>query len=188
MCPCVGHERISGFGLFQNLEGRKVTGERRAWKPIHHFPCYQEWIDSTLEEAKAMILDYFKFSVAWLITMEHRRISWIVSKLCIWLNTLLKKQHVVVGFDFSLFLLLEFLVICMLSHFGSSVQLFAAPWTPWDSLGKNTGVGCHALLQGTLFLIQGLNPHLLHLLYWPAGSLPLTPPGKPLNNLGRGQY
>ena len=27
-------------------------------------------------------------------------------------------------------------------------------------LGKNTGVGCHALLQG-LFLTQGSNPHLL---------------------------
>ena len=32
---------------------------------------------------------------------------------------------------------------------------------PWDSLGKNTGVGCHALLQG-IFLTQGLNPGLLH--------------------------
>jgi len=27
--------------------------------------------------------------------------------------------------------------------------------------GKNTGVGCHSLLQG-IFLIQGLNPGLLH--------------------------
>ena len=27
--------------------------------------------------------------------------------------------------------------------------------------GKNTGVGCHFLLQG-IFLIQGLNPRLLH--------------------------
>ena len=35
---------------------------------------------------------------------------------------------------------------------------------PWDSPGKNTGVGCHALLQG-IFLIQGLNPRLLHLLH-----------------------
>ena len=26
---------------------------------------------------------------------------------------------------------------------------------------KNNGVGCHFLLQG-IFLIQGLNPHLLH--------------------------
>ena len=30
---------------------------------------------------------------------------------------------------------------------------------PWDSPGKNTGVGCHALLQRT-FLTQGLNPCL----------------------------
>ena len=30
---------------------------------------------------------------------------------------------------------------------------------PWDSLGKNTGVGCHALLQG-IFQTQGSNPNL----------------------------
>ena len=32
---------------------------------------------------------------------------------------------------------------------------------PWDSPGKNTGVGCHALLQG-IFPTQGSNPGLLH--------------------------
>ena len=32
---------------------------------------------------------------------------------------------------------------------------------PWDSPDKNTGVGCHSLLQGT-FLTQGLNPGLPH--------------------------
>ena len=47
-----------------------------------------------------------------------------------------------------------------------------------DSPGKNTGVGCHALLQG-IFSTQGLNPSLLHLLHWQAGSLPLAPSGKP---------
>ena len=31
---------------------------------------------------------------------------------------------------------------------------------PWDSPGKNTGVGSHFLLQG-IFLTQGLNPGLL---------------------------
>ena len=31
----------------------------------------------------------------------------------------------------------------------------------WDSSGKNTGVGCHSLLQG-IFLTQGWNPGLLH--------------------------
>ena len=30
-----------------------------------------------------------------------------------------------------------------------------------DSPGKNTGVGCHPLLQG-IFLTQGSNPGLLH--------------------------
>ena len=48
-----------------------------------------------------------------------------------------------------------------------------------DFLGKNTGVGCHALLQG-IFPTQGLNLCLLCLLHWQAGSLPLAPPGKPL--------
>jgi len=32
---------------------------------------------------------------------------------------------------------------------------------PWDFLGKNTGVGCHALLQG-IFRTQRSNPGLLH--------------------------
>ena len=42
--------------------------------------------------------------------------------------------------------------------------------------GKNTGVGCHFLLQG-VFLTQELNPSLLH---WQVDSLPLTYPGSPL--------
>ena len=42
---------------------------------------------------------------------------------------------------------------------------------PWDSPGKNTGVGCCALFQGSS---QGLNPCFL----WPASSLPLAPPGR----------
>ena len=49
---------------------------------------------------------------------------------------------------------------------------------PWDSPGKNTGVGCHLLLQG-IFPTQESNPRLLWLLHWQAGSLPLAPSGKP---------
>ena len=48
---------------------------------------------------------------------------------------------------------------------------------PRDSLGKNTGVGCHDLLQG-IFPIQGSNPNLLQLLN--AGRFfTAEPPGKP---------
>ena len=39
-------------------------------------------------------------------------------------------------------------------------------------------MGCHFLFQG-IFLIQGSNLHLLSLLHWQAGSLPLVTPGKP---------
>ena len=48
----------------------------------------------------------------------------------------------------------------------------------WDSAGKNIGVGCHALHQGT-FRTQGSNPHLLRLLcyrrilyHWATGGSP----------------
>ena len=44
-----------------------------------------------------------------------------------------------------------------------------------DSLGNNTGVGCHILFQG-IFPTQGLNPELL------VDSLPSEPPGKPRYN------
>ena len=43
---------------------------------------------------------------------------------------------------------------------------------PWDSPGKNPGVGCHALLQG-IFPTQGWNPRLLP---WQADLLALEPP------------
>ena len=52
---------------------------------------------------------------------------------------------------------------------------------PWDSSGKNTGVGCPALLQG-IFPTPGSNPHPLTS---PAlvgrFFLPLAPPGKPFS-------
>ena len=77
----------------------------------------------------------------------------------------------------------------MLTRF-ISVQLFAAPWTtacqaplPWDSPGKNSGVSCHALLQG-IFPTQVSNPHLFCLLHWEVGSLPLALPGKHVPNMG----
>ena len=47
-----------------------------------------------------------------------------------------------------------------------------------ESPGKNTGVGCQALLH-RIFPTQRLNPCLLSLLCWQASSLPLAPPRKP---------
>ena len=41
------------------------------------------------------------------------------------------------------------------------IQLFATPWSPWNSPSQNTGVGSLSLLRG-IFPTQGLNPGLPH--------------------------
>jgi len=65
--------------------------------------------------------------------------------------------------------------VCVLSH----VWLFATRWTracqsplSWNFPGKNTGVGCHFLLQG-IFPTQEWNLCLLSLLHWQGDSLKL---------------
>ena len=91
----------------------------------------------------------------------------------------------------------------MLSHFS---HVPTRHHCQWDFPCKDTGMGCHALLQG-IFLTQGSNQHLMspaslcfttsttweshislleaitvlfsHLL-WQVDSLPLVPPRKPL--------
>ena len=66
----------------------------------------------------------------------------------------------------------------------SCVWLFVTSWavsppgSSWDLWSKNTGMGCHFLLQ-EIFLTQGSNPHLL---YWQAASLPLSHLRRPSTN------
>ena len=55
---------------------------------------------------------------------------------------------------------------------------------PWDSPSKNTGVGCHFLLQG-IFLTQRLNLGYLCLLHWQADSLSPYHLGSPIFPHGR---
>ena len=71
--------------------------------------------------------------------------------------------------------------MCILSH----VQFFVIHGLqltkllcPWDFPGKNTGVGCHLLLQG-IFPTQGLNSHLLCFLHWQVDYSLLVPHEKP---------
>ena len=74
---------------------------------------------------------------------------------------------------------------CVLSRF-SRVRLCVTLWTvahqaplSRNSPGKNTGVGCHFLLQGT-FQTQGSNPGLLCLLHWQMSYCHLGSPLMPL--------
>ena len=67
-------------------------------------------------------------------------------------------------------------MLLLLSHEVASYS-FETLWIvacqhlcPWDSPGKNTGVGRHFLPQG-IIPTQGMNPRLLSLLHWQVGSL-----------------
>ena len=72
--------------------------------------------------------------------------------------------------------------MCACSVMSNSLRLCGLEPTrllcPWGFPGKNAGVDCHFLLQG-IFLTQGLNARLLHVLHRQVDSLPPAPPGKP---------
>ena len=74
----------------------------------------------------------------------------------------------------------------------SGVRFSVAPWTlarqtplSVEFSSRNTGVGCHFLLEG-IFLTQGSNPYLLCFLHWQSDSLPIAPLGKPPGNVQGG--
>ena len=70
---------------------------------------------------------------------------------------------------------LKFCCCCLVNKLYPTLQPHGLESTkllcPWDFPGKNTGVGCHFLLQG-LFLTQGSNPRLLQM-----SSVPLSHQG-----------
>ena len=80
-------------------------------------------------------------------------------------------------------------ISCVCSQSLSHVQLFMTLWAVscQDSpsmhfLGRNTGAGCHFLLEG-VFLTQRPNPHPLLLLHWQVGFFTTELPGKPYKTL-----
>ena len=60
----------------------------------------------------------------------------------------------------------------MCAYMCSVVSESFATWCPWNFPDRNTGVSCHALLQG-IFLTQESSLCLLCLLHWQVDSLPL---------------
>ena len=81
----------------------------------------------------------------------------------------------------------SWLLLCVCAKW---LQLCPTLWDPKGSSptgssahgaspGKNSGVGCRALLH-VIFPTQGSKTYLLCLLYWQVGSLSLAPPGKPV--------
>ena len=82
-------------------------------------------------------------------------------------------------------------VLCLCSAISNCLQphgLCSPPGTSVHGIfpGKNTEVSCYFLLQG-IFLTQGSNPHLLHLLHWQKDSLPLCPLGNKKRHINPGE-
>ena len=93
---------------------------------------------------------------------------WLFLKLPIWDLTFLSEK-----FSINACMHAKSLWSCLL--FTTSLTVAARLLCPWDFPGKNTGVGCHGLLQG-IFLTQGSNLHLLLILYCQVSSFTTNVP------------
>ena len=113
-----------------------------------------------------------------LVPCESESVSWKCVQLFVTLRTVARQAPLSIGFFFC----------CCFFFFNFNWRLitlqycsgFAIRWheCPWDSPGKNTGVGCHFLLQG-VFPSQGSNPRPLQSTLQ-GRFLTTRPPGKPL--------
>ena len=93
---------------------------------------------------------YFPLSVIWaIIWMVRARVTGYCQQ-----SPLLKRSWQEQNWSWIIWVWMQ--ISTMLSHF-SCVQLCDTRLLcPWDSPGKNSGVGCHAFLQG-IFPTQGSN-------------------------------
>ena len=106
---------------------------------------------------------YVRVSKTFLQNRKFMAIQYIL------LTILDQKKSIVLLLSHNFFFFFFFTVCkhaCMFSHSVVSDSVAHGLWPsrllcPQDFLGKNTGMGCHFLLQG-LFLSQGSNLHLLH--------------------------
>ena len=79
-------------------------------------------------------------------------------------------------------------VVCVCALSRSVMSDSASPWTVAHQASLSTEFSRQEFWNGLpcpspqIFLTQGVNPHLLWLLLWQTGSLPLVPPGKPTTN------
>ena len=119
------------------------------------------------------------FTSSWLSSGHHRAMFW--RRFCKWLKHRIKSVHVYIGASLATQLVKKppavketrvryvcvYMGVCMLSHsaVSDSLQHHGLQPTrllcPWDSPGKDAGVGSCSLLQG-IFLTQGLNPSRPH--------------------------
>ena len=117
-------------------------------------------------------LCYLCFPAALQSTAKHPRNIWRIKENQVFCSTAETCESCLyVGLLLLLKALVAHLYLTLRSHGSYPARILCL----WDFSGKNTGVGCHFLLQG-IFPTQGWKPCLL---YCQAGSLPLNHQGSP---------
>ena len=112
--------------------------------------------------------------------------TWIICVFFLFFSAWLEAYQFYWSWQRTSFFLFDHLCACVHTKSHQSCPTLLQPhglYLPSSSVrrgapDKNTGVDCHALLQG-IFLTQRSNLRLLQLLHWQVlSSLPLVPPGK----------
>ena len=118
-------------------------------------------------------VNIFCFFVCWVIFPSILDI-WVLEDSRFWLNP--QMNNILFSFLESLNLVESERVrrLVVSDSLGTHGLQPARLPCPWNSPGKTVAVGCQALVQG-IFLSQGSNSCLSHLLHWQADSLPLVP-------------
>ena len=119
------------------------------WQRVRH-----KWNDLVHTHVTTQCSSAIRIQMAWLM----KTIPWVSP-----LERIMRQNHEAHVFPHHYKIHLQNgLFACILrcawpfAAYGQSTLL-----CPWDSPGKNTGVGCHFLLQG-IFPTQDLNPSFLH--------------------------
>ena len=137
--------------------------------PCLHVPSFLVWNEVKVAQSCPTLCDAMDYTVHGIL--QARILEWVAfpfsrgsSQLRDWTQVFRIEGRFFTGWATSFFISALY-ILCTQSL--SRVWLFVTPWTVahqaplfMDFPGRNTRVGCHALLQG-IFPTQGSNPGLL---------------------------